>query len=162
MPSTSADLERESFGTSSCRRPAGLPTDAPQKVSCFLQLRWLGSEPSRLVEMDAGRVSTHSCFEQSMHWLWILASVFSLYIQQTRLRAVGAELGHEFVRDEPVNGLNSGVMDSATFNLGRDALTGSLVRLVAEGLLVSLFIVFVPNLGVLSERFRPSIDILFL
>ena len=59
-PSTSVDHERKSFGTSSCRSPAGLPTDAPQKVSWFVRLRSVGSETSRLVEMDARRVSVFS------------------------------------------------------------------------------------------------------
>ena len=76
MPSTSVDLERESFRTSSCRRPAGSSIDAPQKVSWFLRLRCVGSEPWRLVEMDPGRMST-SFFERSIRWLWVLASVFS-------------------------------------------------------------------------------------
>ena len=53
MPSTSVDLEHESFGTSS----------------------W------RLVEMDAGRVShtPHLCeaFGSTMRWLWVPVSVFS-------------------------------------------------------------------------------------
>ena len=58
--------------------------------------------------------------------------VLHLFIQQARL-----ELCRGFVRDKLVNGLNSEVMDSASFTPGRDARTGSLVRLSAEGLLVS-------------------------
>ena len=64
MPSTPFDLERENFGTSCCRHPVSLAIDAPQKVSWFLRIRWLGSEPSRFVEMDTCRVSTYSSFEE--------------------------------------------------------------------------------------------------
>ena len=54
MSSNSVDLDREGFGTSS----------------------W------RLVEMDAGQVSTYAsinkAFENTVRWLRVLASVFSL------------------------------------------------------------------------------------
>ena len=43
----SVDLERESFGTSSCQRSVGFSIHAPHKVSWFLQLRWVGSESWR-------------------------------------------------------------------------------------------------------------------
>ena len=61
----SVDLERESFGISSCRRSVGFPINPQQKVSWFLQCRCVCSDPWHLVQMDAGRMSPYFSSERS-------------------------------------------------------------------------------------------------
>ena len=73
--------------------------------------------------------------------------VLAFYIQQGRLCTVGADLGHELVRDKLVKGLGSEVMESVMLQSSFEgALAPQKVRWFLR------FIVFVLNLGVLWIR----------
>ena len=76
-----------------------------------LRLCYVGSEPWRLVEMDALPSVKNSYFDGSIweHQALVIGPgicVLAFCIQQGRLCTVGADLGHELVRDKLVRGLS--------------------------------------------------------